>query len=174
MGLGRLAASALAIYAGALLAACVADSPAPATAVMPVAAAVVPPADWQWTDAPAGPTVTLRTADVAPASQPRMASLALTCTNAVPAIAVAWDAPVAAAGLTYRFDGQPGHDVSAEVRDPQSEIVSDPLVVSRFIDEAAVGRQLVLRAGSTQATFAAADDAGNLRRFRTVCPSGTN
>lgn len=157
-----------------MLAACVADSPASDTAVLPVAAVATPASDWQWSDAPAGPTVTLSTTDVAPASGPRMASLALTCSDAIPAIAVSWDAPVAAAGLAYRFDGQSVHDVSAEVHDPQSQIVADPLTVSRFIDEAAIGRQLVLRAGGTQATFATTDDAGNLRRFRTVCPSGTN
>ena len=43
------------------------------------------------------------------------------------------------------------------------EIVSDPLVVSRFIDEAADGRQLVVRAGATEATFSTPDDAGNPR-----------
>ncbi len=174
MLLGRLAGSALAICAGVMLAACVADSPAPDTTVLPVAAVATPSSDWQWSDVPAGPTVTLSTTDVAPAAGPRMASLALTCSDATPSIAVSWDAPVAAAGLTYRFDGQPGHDVSAEVQGPRSQIVADPLVVSRFIDEAAVGRQLVLRAGGTQATFATTDDAGNLRRFRTVCPGGTN
>jgi hypothetical protein len=174
MLLGRLAVFAPAICAGLMLAACVADSPAPDTAVLPVAAVATPASDWQWSDTPAGPAVTLETTDVAPASGPRMASLALTCSDATPSIAVSWDAPVAAAGLAYRFDGQPGHDVSAEVRDPQSEIVADPLVVSRFIDEAAVSRQLVVSAGATRATFATTDDAGNLRRFRTVCPSGTN
>jgi hypothetical protein len=109
-----------------------------------------------------------------PASRPRMASLVLACSDATPSILVTWDAPVAGAGLNYRFDGQPAHDVSARVPDPQSEIVGDALVVSRFIDEAAVSRQLVLRTGGTRATFSTTDAAGNLRRFRTACPSGTN
>ena len=131
-------------------------------------------ADWQWSDA--GPAVTLATTDVGPpAGNARMASLALVCgSDAVPAIVVSWDAPVAASGLTYRFLGQPAHDVSAAARDPRSLAVNDPLAVSRFIDEAAASRQLVVRAGATEATFATADDAGNLRRFRTACPDGTN
>ena len=161
--------------AGAMLAGCVSEPPAPMTAISPVVAVAPPASNWQWSDAPAGPAVTLNTTDVAPASQgPRMASLALVCSDAMPTIRVAWDAAIAPSGLTYRFDGQPGHDVTAQSADPQSQIVNDPLVVSRFIDEAAVSRQLVLRTGTTQATFSTTDDAGNLRRFRTACPSGTN
>ena len=174
MLLARLAASALVVCSGAVLAACVADAPVQQTAVLPVVAAAVPASGWQWSDAPAGPVVTLGTADVAPAAGPRMASLALACSDAIPAITVSWDAPVATTGLTYRFDGQPGHDVDADAPDPRSQIVSDPLIVSRFIDEAAVSQRLVLRAGTAEATFSAIDPDGNLRRFRTACPSGTN
>ncbi len=178
MGLRTFAASAIVACAGALLAGCVAQTPAPETAnVQPVA--FTPPATgWQWSDAPAGPTVTLTTTDVTPAAPgTRTASLGLVCSGAVPSVLIAWDAPVAPAGqssLTYRFDSQPPHDVNARSTDPQSQLVSDPLVVSRFIDEAASGRQLVVRAGATVATFTTADNAGNLRRFRTVCPDGTN
>lgn len=170
----RLAASALVVCAGAMLAACVAETPAPDTAISPAVAAAAPASDWQWSDAPAGPTLTLHTASVAPAAGTRTASLALVCSGAVPSVRIAWDAPVAAPALSYRFDSQPGYDVSAQSPDPQSQLVSDPLVVSRFIDQAAGSRQLVVRAGAAQATFATTDDAGNLRRFRTVCPDGTN
>jgi hypothetical protein len=162
-----------------MLAGCVAQTPAPPTTAVAPVAFTPPPANWQWTDAPVGPTITLHTTDVTPtaSSGTRTASLGLVCSNAVPTILVAWDAPVASAGtaaLSYRFDGGPERDLAARSADPRSEIVSDPLVVSRFIDEAAASRQLVVRAGSNQATFATGDDSGNLTRFRTACPDGTN
>jgi hypothetical protein len=175
MGFAGRGASAL--VACAMLAGCVAQTPAPETTSVAPVAFTPPPVNWQWTDAPAGPTVTLHTTDVTPAasSGSRTASLGLVCSNSVPAILVAWDAPVAdQAGLSYRFDGGPERDLAAQSADPQSELVSDPLVVSRFIDEAAASHRLVVRAGSTQATFATADDSGNLTRFRTTCPDGTN
>ncbi len=178
MELRRLAARTVAVCAGLMLGACVAQTPAPQTTSVESVAFAPPAANWQWSDAPAGPTVTLSTTDVTPAAgATRMASLALVCSDALPAIVVSWDAPVARpgqAGLSYRFGGQPAHDVAAEARDPGSTVVSDPIVVSRFIDEAAVSQQLVVRAGATEATFTTTDDAGNLRRFRTACPDGTN
>ena len=160
-----------------MLAGCVAETPAPQAAAVAPVAFTPPPANWQWTDAPVGPTVTLHTTDVTPAqsSGSRTASLGLVCSDSVPTILVAWDAPVAGGNaLTYHFDGQPGRDLAAQPADPRSEVVSDPLVVSRFIDEAAASHQLVVRAGSSQATFATTDDSGNLKRFRTACPDGTN
>ncbi len=175
MALRTIVASAVAACAGVMLAACVAEPPA--TAISPAVAIAPPAAGWQWTDAPGGPTVTVHTSDVTPASPSvmRTASLGIVCSDAVPSVLIAWDAPVGpAAGLSYRFDGQPPHDVGARAADQQTEVVSDPLVVSRFIDEAAYSRQLIVRAGTTEATFATTDDAGNLKRFRTVCPDGTN
>ena len=173
----RLAAFAVALCAGLMLGACAARTPAPQAASVEPAAFAPPPATWQWSDA--GPTVSLVTANVTPASgTARMASLTLVCNaDAVPRIVVSSDAPIAAtgqSGLTYRFVGQPVHDVAARSDDPRSLVVDDLLVVSRFIDEAAAGQALVVRAGATEATFAATDEAGNLRRFRTACPSGTN
>ncbi len=180
MGLMRLAGPALAACAGLMLGACVADAPASETSIAPAVAPIPPPVTgWQWTDAAAGPTVTVTTTDVTPGAAPgmRTASLGIACNDATPSILLAWDAPVAAGGrsaLAYSFDGQPTHDVTARAADPQSLVISDPLVVSRFIDEAAYSRQLVVSAGATQAAFSTADDAGNLRRFRTACPDGTN
>ena len=175
MGLRRIAASAVIVGAAAMLAACVSEPPAPASEVSPaIAAPQAPVANWQWSDA--GPAVILNATDITSAGAPA-ASLSLVCNNAVPSVVVAWDSPVASAGqssLTYRFDGQPPHDVGASVAGPKIQIVSDPLVVSRFIDEAATSRQLVLRVGATQTTFSTTDDASNLRRFRTACPDGTN
>ena len=171
----RHAARAVVAGAGLMLAACAAETPPPqVSAVEPVAFAP-PLADWQWSDA--GPAVTLATTDIGPpAGNARMASLALVCAamryrrSSSPGT---FRSP-RPSGLTYRFLGQPAHDVSAAARDPRSLAVSDPLVVSRFIDEAADSRQLVVRAGATEATFSTADDSGNLRRFRTACPDGTN
>ncbi len=178
MGLGRRGARALAACAVVMLAGCSAQSaqgPAPETAVLPAVAAAPVVSGWQWRDAPAGPTVMVETADVSPtAVTARVVSLALVCNDAVPTIAVSWDAPVAASGLSYGFVGEPQHEVAAAANDPRSTVVDDPLVVSRFIDEAAASQQLTVRAGGTRATFSTADDAGNLRRFRTACPDGTN
>ncbi len=177
MGCRTFAAPALAIGAGLMLAGCVsqAQAPAPLTEVSPaVAAPQAPAANWQWSDA--GPAVFLDAADVTSAGNPT-ASLSLVCNNAVPSVMVTWDAALASASqlhLTYRFDGQPPHDVSASAAGPRVQIIGDPLVVSRFIDEAATSRQLVVRAAAAQATFSVADDAGNLRRFRSACPDGTN
>ena len=178
MGLRTIAASAIVACAGVMLAGCVSQAPAPTTEISPAVAFTPPATGWQWSDAPAGPTVTLTTTDVTPpAPALRTASLDIVCSDAVPSVLVSWDGPVAPAGqssLTYRFDSQPAHDVGARAADRQTEIVSDPLVVSRFIDEAAYGRQLVVRSGATVATFSTPDDAGNLKRFRTACPDGTN
>ena len=174
MGLRTIAARALAVCAGATLAGCVAQTPAPTTEISPAVAFTPPAANWQWSDA--GPAVILNATDITSAGAPT-ASLSLVCNNAVPSVVVAWDSPVASAGqssLTYRFDGQPGRDVRAEPAGPLTQIVSDPIVVSRFIDEAAYGRQLVVRAGAIVATFSTLDEAGNLKRFRTACPDGTN
>jgi hypothetical protein len=174
MELRRIGASALAACAGVMLAGCVAQTPAPeTTGVGPISFAPPAAANWQWTDAPAGPTVTVHAVSVMPASS-GTASLALTCSGALPSVVVAWDMPVAAAGLSYRFDGEPESQVKAQSADPRSEIVNDPLIVARFIDEAAASQQLVVRAGAVEATFLTTDDAGNLRRFRTACPDGTN
>ena len=174
MGLGRIAASAVIVAAGAMLAGCVAAPSAPTTEISPAVAFTPPAANWQWSDA--GPAVILNANDITASGAPA-ASLSLVCNNAVPSVVVAWDSPVASAGqssLTYRFDSQPQRDVRAEPAGPLTQIVSDPLVVSRFIDEAAYGRQLVVRAGATVATFSTPDVAGNLKRFRTACPDGTN
>ena len=90
---------------------------------------------------------------------------------------ITWDTSTASAmpsDLTYRFDGQTPLDVSASTAGPKIQIVSDPVVVSRFIDQAAYSSQLVVSAGTTQATFSTTDGSGNLKRFRTACPDGTN
>ncbi len=175
MGFRTGRACLLALCAGVTLAGCVAESPAPTTEISPaIATPLAPAANWQWSDA--GPAVYLNAADLAATGNPT-ASLSLVCDAAVPSILITWDAPVASAGLnglTYRFDGQTARDVSASTAGPKIQVVSDPLAVARFIDEAAASRQLVVSAGATQATFATADDAGNLRRFRTACPDGTN
>lgn len=168
MRLGKIAA-AVVVSAGGLVAGCAApppvSTPAPEAAVSPVAAVAPPPSGWQWSDA--GPSVTL-----ADATGP--ATLAVVCTGSSPLIRVVWDAPVSARGLTYRFDSQPAHDVATHAAGPETEEVRDPMAVSRFIDQAAGARQLVVHAGSAVATFTSTDDAGNLLRFRTVCPDGTN
>ena len=179
MGPGRIAASAVIVGAAVMLGACVSQPPAPASEVSPAIAAAPPQsqspaANWQWSDA--GPAVILNATDITSAGAPA-ASLSLICDNAVPSVVVAWDSPLASAGqssLTYRFDGQPGHDVRAVPAGPLTQIVSDPVVVSRFIDEAASGRQLIVRAGAEQASFSTSDNSGNLGRFRTACPSGMN
>ena len=163
--------------AAVMLAACVSQSSAPVSEVSPAIAASGPqptPANWQWSDA--GPAVYLNAADVTATGNPT-ASLSLVCNNAVPSIMITWDAPVGSAApsdLAYRFDGQAPHDVSTSTAGPKIQIVSDPIVVSRFIDEAAASNQLVVSAGATRATFSTLDDSGNLRRFRTACPDGTN
>ena len=175
MGCRTFAAPAFVIGAGLTLAGCVAaQAPAPTTEISPAVAVAPPGPNWQWSDA--GPAVFVSATEITPAGSPA-ASLSLICDNQRPSLVVTWDAAVASAGqsdLTYRFDGQPPRDVSASAAGPKIQIVSDPLVVSRFIDEAAYGRQLVVRAAAAQATFSVADDAGNLKRFRTVCPDGTN
>lgn len=175
MRLGKIAA-AVVVSAGGLVAGCAAppaSTPAPEAAVSPVVAVAPPPSGWQWSDA--GPAITLATSDVLPATAASgAASLAVVCTNSSPLIRVVWDAPVAGGGFTYRFDSQPAHEVAAHAAGPGTEEVRDSLAVSRFIDQAAGARQLVVRAGSAAATFMTADDAGNLLRFRTVCPDGTN
>jgi hypothetical protein len=174
MHLGRSAASALAACASVMLAACVADAPLQQTAVLPaVAAAPPPPAGWQWNDTPLGPSVTLAASPGQPADV-GTASLVLTCSDLVPAIAVTWASPVAASAFSYRFAGGPGHQAAAEQVGAQSQVVSDPVEISRFLDEASDSQQLTVSAGATQASFSTADIAGNLRRFRTVCPAGTN
>ncbi len=176
MGPGRIAAFAVIVGAAVMLGACVSQSSAPVSEVSP-ALAVAPPeptpaAGWQWSDA--GPAVFLNASDVTAAGAPA-ASLSLICNDAVPAIMVAWNATAApATSLAYRFDGQTGHDVSVVSAGSRTQMVTDPIAVSRFIDEAAASRQLVLSTGATQATFSAGDAAGNLSRFRTVCPDGTN
>ncbi len=153
------------------------QSSAPVSEVSPAIATSGPqpaPANWQWSDA--GPAVYLNAADVTATGNPT-ASLSLVCNNAVPSIMITWDAPAATAvssDLTYRFDGQAPRDVRTSTAGPKIQMLSDPIVVSRFIDEAAASRQLVVRAAAVQATFSVTDDAGNLRRFRTACPDGTN
>ena len=169
-------ACVLAACAGTMLAGCVAaPAPAPLTEVSPVTAAPqAPTVNWQWSDA--GPAVYLNASDVTAAGSPA-ASLSLICDNAVPSIVVSWDSPVVPAGLSslaYRFDNQTGGDMSAQAAGPKTETVSDPLTVSRFIDQVAYSRQLTVRSGAAQASFATADDSGNLRRFRSACPDGTN
>ncbi len=176
MGLWRIAAPAVAVCAGMALAGCVdAQAPAPMTEISPATATPqAPAANWHWSDA--GPAVYLNAAAVTATGNPT-ASLSLVCNNATPSIMITWDAPLASAvqaGLTYRFDGQTARDVSASPAGPTMQIVSDPLVVSRFIDEAAYSSQLVVSAGATQATFSTTDATGNLKRFRTACPDGTN
>ena len=178
MRFGRFVASALVAGAGVVLAGCVAQPPAVQTSVSPSIAAVTGApsalANWQWSDA--GPAVFINAAEVTAAGDPT-ASLSLICNNAAPSIMITWDSSVASAGLsglTYRFDNQPVHDVSTPSSGQLTQFVSDPLVVSRFIDEAANSHQLVLTSGAARATFATTDDSGNLTRFRTACPDGTN
>ncbi len=156
------------------------------TDILPAAA---PAPGWQWSDPDAmGATktgsATLQTANVsAPgAPGPHIASVGLHCLGGQAQITFTWDLPVGAGStsmLSYQFAGQPGHDVVPTPDVSYSQVVSDPLVISRFIDEAAASRQLVVRvsssaAGAAQATFDASDSLGNLTRFRSACPVGTN
>ncbi len=146
---------------------------------------MAPRSGWQWNGSDTGDeaSATLQTSIVAlpGTSEPHTASLSLTCNDARPALAMTWDVPVSAAAspVSYRFDGQPARDVAAQPADPQTLVVRDPLVVSRFLDEAAASQLLMVRvnataAGPVEATFTTSDEAGILTRFRTECPVGTN
>lgn len=132
------------------------------------------------------PAVTLMTANVnlgaAADPEPHTASVTLTCFESGPSLGAAWDAPVGTPGqsaFTYGFSGQQPHTVAAAPVSNKAQVVIDPIAVARFLDEASTSNQLVIRVpapagGIAEARFDANDSMGNLKRFRAVCPTGTN
>jgi len=122
--------------------------------------------------------VTLATGDPGP----HTAFVTLTCFESGPSLGVAWNVPVGATGqsaIVYGFTGQQPHTVAAAPVSPKAQVVIDPLAVARFLDEAALSQELVVRlpspaGGTAEARFDANDSMGNLKRFRAVCPTGTN
>jgi hypothetical protein len=114
--------------------------------------------------------------------EPHSASVTLTCFESGPSLGAAWDAPVGVPGqaaFTYGFNGQQPHTVAAAPVSNKSQVVIDPVAVARFLDEASTSNQLVIRVpspagGLAEARFDAGDPQGSLRRFRAVCPTGTN